>query len=109
MFIGIKSYSRDLFRFQNFITRPARHSNLSALAVHMPRQFFFRCSSIDVCHILRVSKPSKLRSVGSMLELVLGGVLEAFWDDLGRFLGGQDVLKTSQDGAKTGHVGIKTG
>ena len=47
--------------------------------------------------------------VGPMLELVLGGVLEASWSDLGRFLGGQDAPKTSQDGAKTGQVGVKTG
>ena len=36
-----------------------------------------------------------------MLELVLGGVLEAAWSDLGRFLGGQDAHKTAQDGHKT--------
>ena len=27
----------------------------------------------------------------SMLDLVLGGVLEASWSDLGRLLGGQDA------------------
>ena len=32
--------------------------------------------------------------VGPMLELVLGGVLERSWSDLGRFLGGQDGPKT---------------
>ena len=44
-----------------------------------------------------------------MLELVLGGVLEASWSYLGRFLGGQDAPKTSQDGAKMGQDGAKTG
>ena len=38
----------------------------------------------------------------SMLDLVLGGVLEASWSGLGAFLGGQDAPKTAQDGAKTG-------
>ena len=47
----------------------------------------------------------KLRS---MLGLILGGVLEASWSDLGRFLGGQDAPKTAQDGAKTGQGGAKT-
>ena len=43
----------------------------------------------------------------SMLDLVLGGVLEASWSDLGRFLGGQDAPKMAQDGAKTAQDGAK--
>ena len=43
-----------------------------------------------------------------MLELVLGGVLEASWSDLERLLGGQDAPKTAQDAAKTGQYGAKT-
>ena len=39
--------------------------------------------------------------VGPMLELVLGGVLEAFWSDLGKFLGGQDGPKTPTKRPKT--------
>ena len=48
---------------------------------------------------------AKLRS---MLDLVLGGVLEASWSDLGRVFGGQDAPKTAQDGAKTAQDGAKT-
>ena len=44
-----------------------------------------------------------------MLDLVLGGVLEASWSDLGKVLGGQGAPKTAQDGAKTAHDGAKTG
>ena len=44
-----------------------------------------------------------------MLDLILGGVLEASWSGLGTFLGGQDAPKTSQDGAKTAQDGAKTG
>ena len=43
-----------------------------------------------------------------MLDLILGGVLEASWSDLGRVLGGQDAPKMSQDGAKTAQDGAKT-
>ena len=43
-----------------------------------------------------------------MLDLVLGGVLEASWSDLGRFFGGQDAPKTAQDGGKMAHDGAKT-
>ena len=42
-----------------------------------------------------------------MLDLVLGGVLEASWSDLGRLLGGQDAPKMAQDGAKTASDGAK--
>ena len=43
-----------------------------------------------------------------MWNLVLGGVLEASWSDLGRVFGGQDAPKTAQDGAKTAQDGAKT-
>ena len=43
-----------------------------------------------------------------MLDLVLGGVFEASWSDLGRVFGGQDVPKTAQDSAKTAQDGAKT-
>ena len=43
----------------------------------------------------------------SMLDLVLGGVLEASWSDLGRLFGGQDAPKMAQDGAKTAQDGAK--
>ena len=46
--------------------------------------------------------------LGSMLDLVLGGVLEASWSDLGRFFGGQDGAKLAQDGGKTAQDGAKT-
>ena len=46
--------------------------------------------------------------VGPMLELVLGGVLEASWSDLGRFFGGHDGAKLAQDGGKTAQDGAKT-
>ena len=42
------------------------------------------------------------------LDLVLGGILEAFWNYFGRVLGGQDAPKTDQDGAKTRQDGAKT-
>ena len=42
-----------------------------------------------------------------MLDIVLRGVLEASWSDLGRLLGGQDAPKTAQDGAKTVQVAAK--
>ena len=56
-------------------------------------------------HTFRDPKVSKL---GSMLDLVLGGVLEASWIDLERVFGGQDAPKTAQDGGKTAHDGAKT-
>ena len=43
-----------------------------------------------------------------MLELVLGGLLEASWSDLGRLLGGQDAPKMAQDGAKIAQDGART-
>ena len=43
-----------------------------------------------------------------MFDFVLGGVLEASWSYLGRFLRGQDAPRTSQDGAKMGQDGAKT-
>jgi len=39
-----------------------------------------------------------------MLDLVLRGVLEASWSDLGRLFGGQDAPKTAHDGAKMGNT-----
>ena len=42
-----------------------------------------------------------------MLDLVLGGVLEESWSDLGRLLGSQDAPKMAQDGAKTAQDGAK--
>ena len=43
----------------------------------------------------------------SMLDLVLGGVLEASWTEVGRVLSGQDAPKMAQDGAKTAQDGAK--
>ena len=76
----------------------------SALPVHCQTQFFFR-SWIDVFQVFRVWNRLKLRS---MLDLVLGGVLEACWSDLGRLLGGQDAPKMAQDGAKMRQDAPKT-
>ena len=55
--------------------------------------------------VFRSWRPPK---IGSMLDLVLGGLLEASWSDLGRFFGGQEAPKTAQDGAKTAQDGAKT-
>ena len=46
--------------------------------------------------------------MGSMLDVVSGGVLEGSWSDLGKLLGGQDAPKTAQDGARTAQDGAKT-
>ena len=68
--------------------------------------FFFKV--LLALRFPRVSRfeRSKLRF---MLDFVLGGVLQASWNDLGRFLGGQDAPKTSQDSAKMGQEGARTG
>ena len=45
----------------------------------------------------------------SVMDLVLGGVLEASWSDLGRLLGGQDAPKMAQDGQKWRQDSAKIG
>ena len=72
---------------------------LNALPVHVQDRF-----SQAFYKVFWSAKASKLRS---MLDLVLGGVLEASWSDLGRLLGGQDAPKMAQDGAKTAQDGAK--
>ena len=77
---------------------------LNALPVHVQDRFFFSLS-LGFYKVFWSPKASKLRS---MLDLVLGGVLEAFWRHLGRVLGGQDAPQTAQDSAKTLQDGAKT-
>ena len=82
--------------------RAAGHSNLNALPVHLPRQIFY--SFLFVFMGFFVSERSQ---DDSMLDLVLGGVLEASWGDIGRLLGRQDAPKMAQDGAKMAQDGAK--
>ena len=84
-------------------------SSLNALPVRLLRHVFFSVFSLRFPLFLAREGFQVEVYVGPMLELVLGGVLEASWKDLGKVLGGQDSPKTSQDCPKTGQVGVKTG
>ena len=69
---------------------------------------FFRNGKSKVFHwFYKVFHSRRPPKIGSMLDLVLGGVLEVSWSDLGRVLGGQDAPKMAQDGAKTVQDGAK--
>ena len=82
---------------------------------------FFYCFSLVFKGFLVSNSPK----IGSMLDLVLGGVLEASWRHLGKVLGSQDAPqdaprrrqdgprrrqdapKTAKDGSKTPSRGVK--
>ena len=63
--------------------------------------FFFIVFSLVFSRFFGLQATPRYLYVGPMLELVLGGVLEASWSDLGRFLGGQDGPKTATRRPKT--------
>ena len=76
---------------------------LNALPVLMLATGFFLCSWLGVFHYFGAVKASQdAPQDGAMLDLILGSILDRFFIDFGRFLGGQNVPKTSPDGLQTG-------